>query len=269
MPTAGKSIDEIIKESFAGLHKSLSRLKLRIQTRAERPPTDTLLATLLAIPPGRLMRDIDHENEIATSYESVQAKRARYRKFLQRENEKEEKENPPNVEDYLQVHLIDPDDPDNPEGSSLHILDYLAKDEWIQQKVSAFDNPNDPLPRIHQNSSNVSQYWATRNDISPDEVSNFSGLKKDLLRPWQKIGVVKLLKSCESPLGGMILADATGMGKSLTALVAALEKRKQMLPHCGPILVVTRPNCTNQWFNEIRTHFSEVSASKAGHGTEI
>ncbi|KIL83832.1 hypothetical protein FAVG1_12982 [Fusarium avenaceum] len=74
---------------------------------------------------------------------------------------------------------------------------------------------------------------------------------------------VKLLKSCESPLGGMILADATGLGKSLTVLVAALKKRKQMLAYCGPVLVVTYPSCAHQWFDEIETHFSEESQPQA------
>lgn len=107
--------------------------------------------------------------------------------------------------------------------------------------------------------------------MSPDEIPDFSklGLKQGLLRPWQKTGVIKLLKSCESPLGDMILADATGLRKSLTALVAALEKRKQVLPYCGPVLVATRPSCAHQWFDEIETHFSEVSASPTVHGTEF
>lgn len=70
-------------------------------------------------------------------------------------------------------------------------------------------------------------------------------------------------------LVGMVLADATGLGKSLAALVAALEKRKQMLPYCGPVLVVTRPSCAHQWSDEMNTHFNKVSTSLTGHGTEF
>jgi SNF2 family DNA or RNA helicase len=67
----------------------------------------------------------------------------------------------------------------------------------------------------------------------------------------------------------MILAHATGLGKSLTALMAALEKRNKMLPHCRPILVVTLPSCVYQWLDEIRTHFKKVSPYPTGHGIEF
>ncbi|KAM0212206.1 hypothetical protein ACHAPA_007371 [Fusarium lateritium] len=174
---------------------------------------------------------MNHENELITSFESVQNRKVPHRKTLRREKKKEGKENSPKGEELLQVDL---------DSSSLHILDYLARDEWIQQK-----------------------YWARRNDISSDEIPNFPGLNEGILHPWQKIGAAKLLQSCESPLGGMILADATGIGKSLTALVAALEKRKEMLPHCGPVLVVTRPSCAHQWMDEARTHFSREIRPKA------
>ncbi|KAM0246298.1 hypothetical protein ACHAP5_004771 [Fusarium lateritium] len=192
------------------------------------------------------LRDMDHENELITSFKSVKNIKVLYRKTLRREKKKggkkkegkkkeekkkKEKENPPKGEEYLQVNLDD---------SSLYILDYFARDEWIQQK-----------------------YWATRNDTSPDETPNFSGLNEGLMRPWQRIDAAKLLKSCESSLGSMILADATGFGKSLTALVAALEKRKETLPHCGPVLVVTRPSCAYQWTDEVRTHFSKEIRPKA------
>lgn len=48
--------------------------------------------------------------------------------------------------------------------------------------------------------------------------------------------------------------------KSLTALVAALELRKGLLPNCGFILIVCRAGCV-QWAEEIRLHFKLVSRS--------
>lgn len=78
---------------------------------------------------------MDAENAIETTFESVQAKKARCQKFLLRKRKEEGKEKPPSVKDFLQVNLVDSDDPDNPNGSSLHILDYLVKDEWIQQNL--------------------------------------------------------------------------------------------------------------------------------------
>ncbi|KAH7257175.1 hypothetical protein BKA59DRAFT_508073 [Fusarium tricinctum] len=61
----------------------------------------------------------------------------------------------------------------------------------------------------------------------------------------------------------MILANATSLRKSLTALVAAFQNRKQILPHCGPILIVTRPRCAHQWLEETKAHFGEESRLKA------
>lgn len=72
---------------------------------------------------------------------------------------------------------------------------------------------------------------------------------------------MKLLEACNSPLEGAILGDETGLGKSLSALLAALAKRKEMFPYAGPVLVVCRAGCVIQWLEEIYTHFDKVSPS--------
>lgn len=128
MSTEGRSVDEIVKKMYDGALESVSQLEHRMETIAERPP--------LAIRPGVFLHNMDAKNAIETTLDSVQAKKARCQKFLWRKKKKEEKEKPPSVKDFLRVNLVDPDDPDNPDGSSLHILDYLAKYEWIQQNVS-------------------------------------------------------------------------------------------------------------------------------------
>jgi hypothetical protein len=51
--------------------------------------------------------------------------------------------------------------------------------------------------------------------------------------------------------------------------VAAFQNRKQILPHCGPILIVTRPRRAHQWLEETKAHFGEVSLSPIGHGIEF
>lgn len=124
MSTGGISVDKIVKEMSDEALESVSQLEYRMEITAERPP--------LTIPPGVFLHDMDTENAIETTFESVQAKKARYKKFLRRKKKDEEKEKPPSVEDFLRVNLVDPD---NPDGSSLHVLDYPAKDEWIQQNV--------------------------------------------------------------------------------------------------------------------------------------
>lgn len=60
------------------------------------------------------------------------------------------------------------------------------------------------------------------------------------LKPWQKVGVAKLLDACDGPFKGLILDDETGLVKTLEALVAARVKQLQMKPNCGFILVVCR-----------------------------
>ncbi|RGP58507.1 global transactivator [Fusarium longipes] len=79
----------------------------------------------------------------------------------------------------------------------------------------------------------------------------------------QEIGARKLADSCHFLMGGLVLGDETGLGKSLTALVAALHQRNEMLPDCGPVAVVTRPGCVIQWIDEIKKHFREETRPKA------
>ncbi|KAI8673673.1 hypothetical protein NCS55_00688400 [Fusarium keratoplasticum] len=77
------------------------------------------------------------------------------------------------------------------------------------------------------------------------------------LKPWQAVGVTKLLQSTESMFKGALLCDEAGTGKSLTALTAALIKRKQMLPRCGFVLVVCSPEGVPRWWSEIRKDFKK------------
>ncbi|PCD45426.1 hypothetical protein AU210_000860 [Fusarium oxysporum f. sp. radicis-cucumerinum] len=119
------------------------------------------------------------------------------------------------------------------DGPSLHIVEYLSSTEWVKHRV-----------------------LITRNDIDADRIE-FTGLRTDL-KSWQKIAVVKLLEACNSPLEGAILGDDTGLGKSLSALLAALAKRKEMFPYAGPVLVVCRAGCVIQWLEEIYTHFNKA-----------
>ncbi|KAM0327343.1 hypothetical protein ACHAPQ_007433 [Fusarium lateritium] len=78
------------------------------------------------------------------------------------------------------------------------------------------------------------------------------------ITPWQESGAVGLVKFVQSQFKGGFLCDSIGPGKSLIALVAALELRKGLLPNCGFILVVCRAGCVLQWAEEIRRHFKLV-----------
>ncbi|EXM10898.1 P-loop containing nucleoside triphosphate hydrolase protein [Fusarium oxysporum II5] len=118
------------------------------------------------------------------------------------------------------------------DGKLIHIVQYLKMEGWMALKSIV-----------------------TRNDISAD-VIGVPWLRTEL-QSWQRIAVMKLLDACNSPLRGLILADETGLGKSLSALVAALFKRQEMLPQCGPVLIVTRMSCLTQWYEETITHFSD------------
>ncbi|KAF4421275.1 hypothetical protein F53441_14357, partial [Fusarium austroafricanum] len=119
------------------------------------------------------------------------------------------------------------------DAESLHIIDYLARDEWSRH-LSLMTDPEEVCERT----------------------PTLDGLTAHM-GSWQKIGVAKILESFNSPLRGLILGDETGLGKSLTALVAALEKRNEMLPHCGPVLVIARPGCVDQWYEEIQKRFDK------------
>ncbi|SPJ79748.1 uncharacterized protein FTOL_08139 [Fusarium torulosum] len=89
--------------------------------------------------------------------------------------------------------------------------------------------------------------------IHPTPPGMLDGLSTPL-KPWQESGAVGLVKLAQSEFKGGFLSDAMGVGKSLTALVAALELRKGLLPNCGFILIVCRAGCV-QWAEEIRRHF--------------
>ncbi|RSL96424.1 hypothetical protein CDV31_013492 [Fusarium ambrosium] len=78
------------------------------------------------------------------------------------------------------------------------------------------------------------------------------------LKPWQWVGVNKLKLAAHSDFRGCILSDAVGLGKSLTALVAALELREELPvghPRRGPVLVVCRSGCVSQWAGELTRHW--------------
>lgn len=60
-----------------------------------------------------------------------------------------------------------------------------------------------------------------------------------------------------SKYGGGLLADPVGLGKSLTALVAAL-RYKVLRPDSGPVLVTCRKGSVMQWYEEACSHFEPV-----------
>ncbi|KAM0233549.1 hypothetical protein ACHAP5_010386 [Fusarium lateritium] len=93
--------------------------------------------------------------------------------------------------------------------------------------------------------------------IHPTPHGMLDGLST-FLKPWQESGAVGLVKLAQSQFKGGFLCDSMGPGKSLTALVAALELRKGLLPNCGFILIVCRAGCVLQWAEEIRRHFKLV-----------
>lgn len=76
------------------------------------------------------------------------------------------------------------------------------------------------------------------------------------LRPWQLTGKEKLKTMARGSFHGGILADEPGMGKSLTAIVAALEIRLET--GGGFILIVCPEELIEQWESELETHFKEV-----------
>ncbi|CAG9938436.1 unnamed protein product [Clonostachys rosea f. rosea IK726] len=67
---------------------------------------------------------------------------------------------------------------------------------------------------------------------------------------------------CQSEIGGGFLCDAMGMGKSLTALNAALLIQRQRRPNCGFILIVCPKSCVNQWYNEVQKHYLKKTRPK-------
>jgi hypothetical protein len=96
--------------------------------------------------------------------------------------------------------------------------------------------------------------------IHPTPPGVLDGLSTPL-KPCRESGAVGLVKLAQSQFKGSFLSDAMSLGKSLTALVAALELRKGLLPNCGFILVVYRAGCVLQWAEEIRQHFKLVNRS--------
>ncbi|KAF5626283.1 uncharacterized protein FTJAE_9750 [Fusarium tjaetaba] len=82
----------------------------------------------------------------------------------------------------------------------------------------------------------------------------FDALKTEL-KYWQRTGVGKLVWLANSSFKGGFLADAMGRGKSLQAMVAALEVKRTMPTRSGFIAIVTRAGCVIQWANEIKRHF--------------
>lgn len=71
------------------------------------------------------------------------------------------------------------------------------------------------------------------------------------LSKWQEIGALKLDKLMNSPLRGGMLCDDTGLGKTITSLLAALKYHIDN-PGFGPILVVTKIVLMSQWEGEAK-----------------
>lgn len=70
------------------------------------------------------------------------------------------------------------------------------------------------------------------------------------LKHWQISGAIGLVELAQSQFKGGILGDSMGLGKSSTALVAALELRKRLLPNHDFISIVCRAGCVLQWAKE-------------------
>ncbi|KAI1647842.1 P-loop containing nucleoside triphosphate hydrolase protein [Daldinia loculata] len=112
--------------------------------------------------------------------------------------------------------------------------------------VSMLDYLGSPEFKIHIES--VTDSGIEANTVLPCLAS--------ILNPWQAIGQEKLCRLGKSSFRGGFLADPVGLGKSLTALIAALRLRDE-LPAKGFVLVVCRKSCTFQWYDEIQRHFKK------------
>ncbi|EEU45395.1 uncharacterized protein NECHADRAFT_80269 [Fusarium vanettenii 77-13-4] len=183
--------------------------------------------------PGRYMFDIEAENARAAQ----NRRNEREGRGGQSETAASSNEAEGATDDCFQLQHLVTRKSDNPQPmmvgigeTSVHFLDLLKSPEFLQalNHLTASDTGPTILPRLQTE-----------------------------LKPWQAVGVTKLLQSTESMFKGALLCDEAGMGKSLTALTAALIKRKQMLPRCGFVLVVCPAEGVHPWCSEIKKHFKK------------
>lgn len=93
-----------------------------------------------------------------------------------------------------------------------------------------------------------------KSDIQPSPApANLATVPKS----WQMIGKEKLIMLRDSPFRGGFLADDPGLGKTYTAILGALQSRKET--GGGFILVVCPKSRTHQWADELIKHFKPVS----------
>ncbi|OQD80065.1 hypothetical protein PENSOL_c279G03716, partial [Penicillium solitum] len=90
-----------------------------------------------------------------------------------------------------------------------------------------------------------------------------------ILKPWQVTGVSWMLQQEASPLHGGILADACGLGKTLTALTlihqAALVQSR---PPYRPTLILVPSALIDTWLLEIERHFGDALTVRLFYGAK-
>ncbi|KAH7266586.1 hypothetical protein B0J15DRAFT_523996 [Fusarium solani] len=226
MPASRRKLEELYDRCFDAIDESVKRLA---NTRL--PVYDFMRPEFWK--PGRFKFDFKAEYARAEqNRRNEREARGGQDDAVTGSNELEEA-----VENACRLHPLVARKSDNPQPmmvgtgeASVHFLDLLMSPGFLQalNHLTASDIGPTLLPRLQTE-----------------------------LKPGQAVGVTKLLQSAESMFKGALLCDEAGTGKSLTALTAALIKRKQMLPRCGFVLVVCSPESVPRWWSEIRKHFKK------------
>ena len=90
-----------------------------------------------------------------------------------------------------------------------------------------------------------------------------------ILKPWQVTGVSWMLEQEASPLHGGILADACGLGKTLTALTLIYQAALvQSRPPYRPTLVLVPSALIDTWLLEIERHFGDALTVRLFYGAK-
>lgn len=89
------------------------------------------------------------------------------------------------------------------------------------------------------------------------------------LKPWQVTGVSWMLQQEASPLRGGILADACGLGKTLTALTLVHQAALvQSQPPYRPSLILVPSALIDTWLLEIDRHFGDALTVRLFYSTK-
>ncbi|KAJ5409164.1 uncharacterized protein N7487_003523 [Penicillium crustosum] len=90
-----------------------------------------------------------------------------------------------------------------------------------------------------------------------------------ILKPWQVTGVSWMLQQEASPLHGGILADACGLGKTLTALTLIYQAALvQPRPPYRPTLILVPSALIDTWLLEIERHFGDALTVRLFYGAK-